>query len=211
MNTITAEILANTTPVESLNILIEGNNRFVNNLKFNRNFLSQIEETKNGQHPHAIVLSCMDSRTPIEHIFDQGIGDIFSIRIAGNIVTDEVIGSLEYACKLVGTKLILVLGHSQCGAITGACQEKKLGKLTNVLAKISPALETIKQREEWEEYSEKELISEVTKEHIIQSVRAIPRQSDVLKSLLEQDRIGIVGAHYDVSSGKVEILTQKFI
>ncbi|WP_430614216.1 carbonic anhydrase [Flavobacterium sp. JP2137] len=211
MNTITAEILANTSAVESLNILMEGNNRFVNNLKYNRNFLSQIEETKNGQHPHAIVLSCMDSRTPIEHIFDQGIGDIFSIRIAGHIVTDEVIGSLEYACKLVGTKLILVLGHSKCGAITGACQHKKLGKLTGVLAKITPALVTVQQRLQSTDHSETELISEVTKEHIIQSVQALTRQSDVLKTLLEQDRIGIVGAHYDVSSGKVEILSQKFI
>src|SRR4051794_22938315 len=133
MNSFTKEILANTTPSQSLDLLLEGNNRFVNNLKVNRNFLHQLQETKDGQHPHAVILSCMDSRAPLEHVLDQGIGDIFSLRIAGNVLTDEVIGSMEYACNVVGSKLILVLGHSRCGAITGACNHTSLGKLDTIL------------------------------------------------------------------------------
>src|SRR5690606_32622573 len=133
------------TPSLALSFLKEGNQRFVNNLKANRNLLEQVNETKNGQFPFATILSCIDSRTSAELIFDQGLGDIFSVRIAGNVISEDVIGSMEFACKLAGSKLIVVLGHSKCGAITGACEEVKLGHLTNLLEKVSPSIDYIKE------------------------------------------------------------------
>ena len=129
----TSETLATMTPQKALQFLKEGNERFVNNLKLNRNLLDQVQYYKHGQHPFAIVLSCMDSRTSAELIFDQGLGDIFSLRIAGNILNDDIIGSMEYACKVVGSKIIMILGHSKCGASHGACAGKKVGHLTQLL------------------------------------------------------------------------------
>ncbi|MDM1044482.1 carbonic anhydrase [Myroides sp. 1354] len=206
MNSFTKEILANTTPEQSLNLLLEGNNRFVNNLKFNRNFLHQLQETKDGQHPHAVILSCMDSRAPLEHVLDQGIGDIFSLRIAGNVLTDEVIGSMEYACQVVGSKLILVLGHSRCGAVTGACNHTSLGKLDTILERIHPIVEKVREKNQDKELSQSELVELVTMENVRSIVAQLQRVSPALTQLIEDGQIGVVGGYYDVVSGKVELI-----
>ncbi len=206
MNSFTKEILANTTPSQSLDLLLEGNNRFVNNLKVNRNFLHQLQETKDGQHPHAVILSCMDSRAPLEHVLDQGIGDIFSLRIAGNVLTDEVIGSMEYACNVVGSKLILVLGHSRCGAITGACNHTSLGKLDTILERIHPVVDKIREMHKTENLTETELIELVTIENVRVIVQKLQSISPSLTRLISEEKIGVVGGYYDVVSGKVELI-----
>lgn len=141
MKTLTKELQEAITPEMALKLLKEGNIRFVNNLKANRNLLQQANETSDGQHPFAVVLSCIDSRTSAELIFDQGLGDIFSVRIAGNIVNEDILGSMEFACKLAGSKIIIVLGHSKCGAVKGACDHAEMGNLTALLAKIRPAVD----------------------------------------------------------------------
>lgn len=206
MNSFTAEILANTTPAQSLQLLLDGNERFVNNLKYNRNFLHQLQETKDGQNPHAVILSCMDSRAPLEHVFDQGIGDIFSLRIAGNVLTNEVIGSMEYACNVVGSKLILVLGHSRCGAVTGACNHTSLGKLDSILERISPIVDQVQEENRNKDIDKAELVELVAKENVKHIVRNLPNTSPLLASLYETGEIAIMGAYYDVVSGKVELL-----
>ncbi|MDR2221785.1 MAG: carbonic anhydrase [Flavobacteriaceae bacterium] len=206
MNSFTKEILENTTPAQSLDLLLEGNNRFVNNLKFNRNFLHQLQETKDGQHPHAVILSCMDSRAPLEHVLDQGIGDIFSLRIAGNVLTDEVIGSMEYACNVVGSKLIMVLGHSRCGAVTGACNHTTLGKLDTILERIHPIVDKVKEKHVGEELSSTELVELVTIENVKSIVQQLQSVSPSLTKLIAEEKIGVVGAYYDVVSGKVELI-----
>jgi carbonic anhydrase len=141
MKTLTKELQAAISPSMALELLKEGNKRFVNNLKANRNLLQQANETSDGQHPFAVVLSCIDSRTSAELIFDQGLGDIFSVRIAGNIINEDILGSMEFACKLAGSKIIVVLGHSKCGAVKGACDHAEMGNLTALLAKIRPAVD----------------------------------------------------------------------
>ncbi|MEO6695605.1 MAG: carbonic anhydrase, partial [Ignavibacteria bacterium] len=130
------------TPDEALGYLKEGNERFINNIKSHRNLLAQVNETSSEQFPFAAILSCIDSRTSAELIFDQGLGDIFSIRIAGNILNDDILGSMEFACKISGSKLIVILGHTNCGAIIGACDNIKLGHITSLMDKIKPAIET---------------------------------------------------------------------
>src|SRR3989304_4736362 len=141
MRTPNKDIQSAIKPAIALKLLKDGNERFVSNLKLNRNLLQQVNETRDGQWPFAAILSCIDSRTSAELIFDQGLGDIFSIRIAGNIINKDILGSLEFACKMAGAKLIVVLGHSKCGAIKGACDSIKMGNLTTLLAKLHPALE----------------------------------------------------------------------
>lgn len=144
MWTLTKEQQQAITPEKAIELLKEGNKRFVSNLKLNRNLIQQVNETSQGQFPFAVILSCMDSRTPAELIFDQGLGDIFSIRVAGNILNDDILGSIEFACQVVGVKLIAVVGHTQCGAIKGACDGVKLGNLTNLLNKINPVIQEAK-------------------------------------------------------------------
>ena len=141
MKTQTKEMQNNLTPEQAIEILKKGNDRFINNLKANRNLLEQVNETSDGQHPFAFILSCIDSRTSAELIFDQGLGDIFSCRIAGNILNEDILGSMEFACKVAGAKVIVVLGHTKCGAIKGACDNVKLGNLTALLDKIKPAID----------------------------------------------------------------------
>jgi carbonic anhydrase len=140
MRTHNKESQATITASEALQILEEGNKRFVNNLKYNRNLLQQVNETRDGQWPFAVILSCIDSRTSAELIFDQGLGDIFSVRIAGNIVNEDILGSMEFACKVAGSKFIVVLGHTKCGAVKGACDHVEMGNLTALLSKLQPAV-----------------------------------------------------------------------
>src|SRR4028118_448551 len=141
MRTLTKELQDAITPSIALNLLKEGNKRFMSNLKVNRNLLQQANETSDGQHPFAVILSCIDSRTSAELIFDQGLGDIFSVRIAGNIINDDILGSMEFACAVAGSKFILVLGHKKCGAVKGACDHVDMGHLSKLLSKIEPAIE----------------------------------------------------------------------
>ena len=140
MRTLTQELQENLTPSEAHRILVEGNKRFVQNVKAQRNLKSQVLETSTGQYPFAVILSCIDSRVPAELVFDQGIGDVFSARVAGNIINKDILGSMEYACKVAGSKIIVVMGHSKCGAVTAACQGVELGNVTTLLSKIRVAV-----------------------------------------------------------------------
>ncbi|PZX46851.1 carbonic anhydrase family protein [Algoriphagus chordae] len=202
----TAETQATITPAKALEILKEGNQRFVNNLKINRNLLEQVNETKDGQFPFAVVLSCIDSRTSAELIFDQGLGDIFSIRIAGNIINEDILGSMEFACKLAGSKLIVVLGHSRCGAIKGACAGVKTGNLTGLLEKVNPAIDEVKNEMPNTEQTEPEFITAVEKQNVISMMDKIIKESPVLKELYENGEIGMIGSYYDVETGEVSFM-----
>lgn len=189
------------TPQKALDILKEGNKRFVNNIKLNRNLLQQVNETSEGQFPFAIILSCIDSRTSAELIFDQGLGDIFSVRIAGNIVNDDIIGSMEFACEIAGSKLIVVLGHKNCGAIKGACHNVKLGKLTSLLNKITPAIEEVHQLCASAENGD--IVEKVATANVLIGMKSIREQSPLLNEMIESGKIGLVGAKYDVETGEV--------
>lgn len=196
------------TPETAYEVLVDGNKRFVSNMKINRSLLDQVEETATGQFPFAAVLSCMDSRTSVELIFDQGIGEIFSLRVAGNVVNDDIIGSLEYACKVAGSKLIVVLGHSRCGAIRGAVDDVKLGNLTGLLDKVKPALEkTSAARNEVNTETYVELVSQA---NVLNSMEAILNGSEILRELYEQGKIGLVGGSYSVENGKVTFSHKMF-
>lgn len=192
------------TPGEVLLILKEGNRRFVNNLKSNRNMLEQINETRADQFPMAIILSCIDSRTSAELVFDQGLGDIFSVRVAGNVVNEDILGCMEYACKAAGSKLIVVLGHSNCGAVKGACADLQLGNLSQLLAKIKPAIEYVHAKFPGKGHSEPEFVQQVAMQNVLLSREKIRERSSILKDLEASARIGIVGAMYHIESGRVE-------
>lgn len=197
------ETQAQMTPRKALEFLQEGNNRFINNLKANRNLLEQVNETRDGQWPFATILSCIDSRTSAELIFDQGLGDVFSVRIAGNIVNTDILGSMEFACKVAGSKLIVVLGHSKCGAVKGACDHVEMGNLTELLSKIQPAVYEEKQTTSERNSKNSEFVENVSEINVKRSVRNIIERSFVLEQMLDQGQIGIVGAMQDIVSGKV--------
>lgn len=193
------------TPTQVLQILKEGNANFVNNLETNRNFLEQVNDTSEGQFPIAIILSCMDSRTSTELIFDQGLGDVFSTRIAGNVVNDDILGSMEYACQVAGSKLIVVLGHTHCGAIKGACSQVKLDHLTGLLDKIQPAVDCVCSKNHVDEIGhDEDLIQQVANKNVQLMVEQIKQRSPVLNKLLQAKKIDIVGGMYDIETGKVE-------
>ena len=202
----TFETQASITPARALEILKEGNLRFINNLKVNRNLLQQANDTRDGQWPFAVILSCIDSRTSAELIFDQGLGDIFSIRIAGNVVNTDIIASLEFACKISGSKLIVVLGHTGCGAIKGACDHVELGNLTELLSKIQPAVYREKTTTDvaLRNSSNPEFVENVTTLNIRHSVKSIVNRSYILEQMIEQEEIAIIGAHHNLETGKVE-------
>lgn len=197
---------AATTPDDALKHLIEGNRRFVENRREDRNLLEQVEATRGGQWPFAVVLGCIDSRVPVEMVFDAGIGDLFSARVAGNFVNEDVLGSMEFACKVAGAKLVVVLGHTHCGAIKGACDDVKLGNLTAMLAKLRPAVERVTEPADPEQRtsSNVEFVRAVTHENVLATAAAVREQSDVLRELEAEGQIRIVGAIYDVESGSVE-------
>ena len=191
-----------------LEILKEGNNRFVNNQSLNRYLQQQVEETSQGQFPFAAVLSCIDSRVPVETVFDQGIGDLFSIRIAGNFVNDDILGSMEFACKLAGSKVVLVLGHTSCGAVKGACDNADLGLLTGLLDKIKPAVNAVKIPSEESLRNSKNIdfVDEVAVMNVSLTIDDIRNRSKVLAEMENAGEIKLVGAMYDVASGKVSFL-----
>lgn len=199
------------TPKLALTFLKEGNQRFVANLKAHSNLLEQVNETKAGQFPFAIILSCIDSRTSAELIFDQGLGDIFSARIAGNVLNEDIIGSMEFACKLAGSKLIVVLGHSHCGAITGACHGTELGHLTNLLAKVKPSIEYVQKQHQHLDIRSKEAVDQVAFHNVEHTISHILEKSAVLKEMYEAGDIGIVGAFYKVETGEVDFIQELFV
>ena len=191
------------TPRKALQFLQEGNERFINNLKANRNLLEQANETRDGQWPFATILSCIDSRTSAELIFDQGLGDVFSVRIAGNIVNTDILGSMEFACKVAGSKLIVVLGHSKCGAVKGACDHVEMGNLTELLSKIQPSVYQEKETTDNRTSKNNEFVENVAEINVKRNVKNIIERSFVLEQMLEEGQIGIVGAMHDIESGKV--------
>lgn len=203
MKTLTKEMQEAITPTIALHLLQEGNKRFVNNLKVNRNLLQQVNETSDGQHPFAIILSCIDSRTSVELIFDQGLGDVFSARIAGTIINEDILGSMEFACKVAGAKIIVILGHSKCGAIKGACDHVEMGNLTALLSKIRTAVSAEKTILENRTSSNEEFVEKVTTINTQKTVLAIMERSPILKELIEQGKCGIIGGHHDISTGEV--------
>ena len=209
MRTQTKETQTNLTPEKAFEILVDGNHRFVSNLRANRNLLQQVNETSEGQFPFAVVLSCIDSRTSAELIFDQGLGDIFSVRIAGNVVNDDILGSMEFACHVAGAKLIVVLGHTRCGAIKGACGQVELGHLTGLLSKIAPAVDACTTTT-GERAVTSELVERVAVENMRNQMRAIRERSPILEGLLSAGRIGIVGGIYSVESGEVSFSERHF-
>ena len=202
----TSETQLSITPSKALEFLKEGNARFVNNLKISRNLLQQANETRDGQWPFAVILSCIDSRTSAELIFDQGLGDIFSIRIAGNIVSTDVLGSLEFACKVSGSKLIVVLGHSNCGAVKGACDHVEMGNLTELLSKLQPAVYEERTVTNPEERNSKnvQFTENVSAINVKRSVKAIVSRSYILEQMVEKGEIAIIGAMHNLESGAVE-------
>ena len=203
MRTLNKQLQESITPQQALEILRQGNRRFVQNLKMNRNLLEQVNETRDGQWPFAAILSCIDSRTSAELIFDQGLGDIFSIRIAGNIVNDDILGSMEFACKVAGSKFIMVLGHTKCGAIKGACDHVEMGHLSGLLHKIQPALEAERSVHENRTSSNPQFVEEVAKINVERTVKEILGRSKIIRELVDQGKIGIGGGMYDVASGQV--------
>jgi len=204
MKTLTKEMQNAISPSMALNLLKEGNKRFVSNLKINRNLLQQANETSDGQHPFAVILSCIDSRTSAELIFDQGLGDVFSVRIAGNIVNEDILGSMEFGCKVAGAKIIVVLGHTKCGAIKGACDNVELGNLTSLIAKIKPAVDQEMTTTQNRNSGNVSFVENVAELNVSLSVKNILLQSPIIAEMVKNDEIGIVGGVHDISTGEVK-------
>ncbi|NOT35900.1 MAG: carbonic anhydrase [Saprospiraceae bacterium] len=207
MKTLTKEMQLQISPDQALTLLSEGNKRFVNNLKINRNLLQQANETSDGQHPFAVILSCIDSRTSAELIFDQGLGDIFSVRIAGNILNEDILGSMEFACKVAGAKFIMVLGHSKCGAVKGACDHVELGNLTALLSKIRPAVDDELTEKDNRTSGNDSFVEKVSAINVKRTVQAIMERSTILNNMISAGLIGIAGGTHDISTGEVTIFS----
>ncbi len=204
MKILTKEMQSAITPSVALEILKDGNKRFVSNLKINRNLLQQANETSDGQHPFAVILSCIDSRTSAELVFDQGLGDVFSIRIAGNIVNDDILGSMEFGCKVAGAKIIAVLGHTKCGAVKGACDNVALGNLTGLIAKIKPAVKQEAVTAENRNSSNGVFVENVAELNVSLSVKNILLKSPIIAEMVKNGDIGIVGGIHEITTGEVK-------
>lgn len=203
MKTFTKEMQDNITPDEAFSLLKEGNERFASNSTVNRNLLDQAKETSGGQHPFAVILSCIDSRTSSEHIFDLGFGDAFNVRIAGNILNEDILGSMEFGCKAAGSKVIVVLGHSGCGAVKGACDHVELGNLTGLLTKINPAVDDEKTVEQDRSSANPEFVEKVTILNVKKVIEDIQARSSIIKEMIDNKEVKIVGGYHDLSTGKV--------
>jgi len=204
MKTLTKEMQMNLTPSKAIELLKEGNKRFVNNLKINRNLLQQVNETSGGQYPLAVVLSCIDSRTSAELIFDQGLGDIFSVRIAGNIINEDILGSMEFACKVAGAKALVVLGHSKCGAVKGACDHVEMGNLTNLLSKLQPAVYAEKTVTNNRTSANDDFVEKVATLNVKMAMHQIHDKSTILNEMISHGEIVLIGGMYNVETGVVE-------
>lgn len=201
----TKETQAAMTPASSLQALKDGNARFTNNNPVNRNLLAQVEDTSTGQYPFATVLHCIDSRVSAELIFDQGIGDLFSIRIAGNFVNEDILGSMEFACKLAGTKVLVIMGHTACGAVKGACDHARMGNLTALINKIEPAVAAVSEPTDESERTSKNIdfVNTVAEKNVHMAIENLRSQSPVLKEMEDNGEIMVVGAMYDIKTGGV--------
>jgi carbonic anhydrase len=204
MKTLTKEMQNAISPKMALDLLKEGNKRFINNLKINRNLLQQANETSDGQHPFAVILSCIDSRTSAELIFDQGLGDVFSVRIAGNVVNEDILGSMEFGCKVAGAKIIVVLGHSNCGAIKGACDNVQLGNLTGLIKKIKPAVDNETNTTEHRNSTNQLFVEKVTELNVVVSVNNILNNSPIIASMVANGEIAIIGGVHNIATGEVK-------
>ena len=202
----TAESQASITPEMAVELLKKGNQRFVANQTIQRDISTQVVQTGTGQYPFAAVLGCIDSRVPAEYVFDQGIGDIFNARVAGNFVNTDILGSLEFACKAAGSKAIVVMGHSSCGAVKGACDHVELGNLTDMLSNIQPAMDTVTGHYEDKSSKNATYVQEVADRNVALTVAKIKSDSPVLNELYENGEIDIVGAMYDVHTGVVSFI-----
>jgi len=202
---LTAEEQAKLTPDDIVKILKEGNERFINNDLTERDHSAQVRATTAGQFPKAIILSCVDSRVPVEDVFDRGIGDIFVARVAGNVVNEDNLGSMEYACKVAGSKVIMVMGHEHCGAVKSAVDDVKLGNITALLSKIRPAVES--QDYEGDRSSKnEEFVHKVCESNVKNAIAKIRKNSPLLKEMEDKGEIKIVGGIYDMDNGKVAFL-----
>ena len=203
----TADTQAKISPDAALQELLDGNKRFLDQTPAERSLIEQVGQTATGQYPFACVLSCIDSRIPTEMIFDQGVGDLFNARIAGNFVNDDILGSMEFACKLAGARVIMVLGHTSCGGVKGACDDAKLGKLTQMLAKIKPAVAAVETPAGEDRSSKnKAFVNRVAEENVRMAVKDVTGGSEVLREMADNGEIKVVGAMYDVATGKVTMV-----
>ena len=208
MPTQTAESQSKLSPKEAIELLKEGNKRFISREMRERDLLAQVEETSKGQFPFACIVGCIDSRVPATTVFDQGIGSLFVATVAGNIINEDILGSLEFGCAAAGSKAIVVLGHTSCGAVKGACDSVELGNLTSLLSKINASVkETVEPNDPaMRNSSNLPFVNEVAKNNVLRSVENIRVKSNVLRRLEEEGKITIVGAMYDVGTGKVSFL-----
>ncbi|GGI76467.1 carbonic anhydrase family protein [Legionella impletisoli] len=191
------------TPKQALKRLKEGNERFLNNKLLQRNYLAQAKQSSYGQFPWVVVLNCMDSRSVPEFIFDQGLADMFTLRVAGNILNEDILGSLEFATKAAGARLIVVLGHTSCGAVRGACEGVQLGHLNHVLDQISPLVEPAKKDSGLSSCSKPELVNLIAKDNALHVAREIQQQSPIIQNLITNGQVGIVAGMHDIRTGKV--------
>jgi len=207
MKALTKITQASFSPDSALKSLLEGNKRFLDQTPAERKVIEQVSETANGQYPIACILSCIDSRIPTEIVFDQGVGDIFNARIAGNFINEDILGSMEFACKLAGSKVIMILGHTSCGGVKGACDDAKLGNLTQMLAKIKPAVAAVKTEPGVDRSSKnKDFVDEVAVVNVRMAVDNVTKGSEVLSEMVEAGDLKVVGAMYDVASGRVSMV-----
>jgi carbonic anhydrase len=204
----TKETQARIRPNDAIALLQEGNARFVQSKQADRDLLEQVRDTATGQYPFATILSCIDSRVSAELVFDQGVGDIFSARVAGNVVGEDILGSMEFACKLAGTKVVVVLGHTSCGAVKGACDDARLGNLTGLVSKIKPAVEAVSEPKDPELRNSKNttFVDTVAETNVRMTLDSIRKQSPVLREMEEIGEIRIVGAMYDIATGAVHFM-----
>lgn len=197
------------TPSDALRRLKEGNVRFLNNLRQSRDPHCDLEKTKEGQWPFAAVVACMDSRVSTEMVFDIGIGDMFSLRIAGNVVTEGIIGSLEYATAVAGSKLIVIMGHSNCGAVKAACDHVELGNLTSLLAQVQPAVQLANGGYGERNSGNADFVQAVADLNVQLAAEELPQRSPLIRDLVEKGKVGIVPAMYDVATGRVRFLEEQ--
>ena len=211
MRTLTKEFRDKITPMEAIEILKNGNERFVSNLKVNRNLLQQVNETSDGQHPFAVILSCIDSRTSAELIFDQGLGDVFSVRIAGNIQNADILGSIEFSCKVAGAKVVVVLGHTKCGAIKGACDHVEMGNLTTLLEKIKPAVAAETSTKADRNAGNSVFVENVATLNVKITAKQILKNSPILSEMIAKGEIALIGGMYDVETGIVDFYDDEIV
>ncbi|MEO1258529.1 MAG: carbonic anhydrase family protein [Bacteroidota bacterium] len=202
--TLTAELQASITPEMAKELLKLGNQLFVDEKLLGRELIAQVKQTTSGQFPHSVILSCIDSRIPTEIVFNQGVGDVFNARVAGNIVNADILGSIEYGCKVAGSKLVVVMGHTGCGAVKGACDHVELGNITHLLDNIMPAVNAVETPEGVERNSKNAaFVNAVSKRNVELTIKKLRRNSPVLSEMEENGEIDIVGAMYDIGTGKV--------